>query len=286
MARNSALLVVCLLVLSACASGSEGPYNRGVEQYGIGHVGRCVKDYRQAIAQRPDDPRPKFNLAVIYQDEGKLREAENLYEELVARAPGFSPAWSNLASIMEKRGLVDRAERMHRRAMKADGGCAEGCQYGFFLLRQGRKVEAEKVFKKSVGRDPRCANGWFGLGLIAEGNGDIRAALRNYDRDSIYNPSDVEAYLRSSNILISMGDTARAAGLLEKAAGENRAGGDVDHGDIELRLGILFLGNGELKKAEKALELAKKNGAPPGQCDRELHSVYRKLSARSAGEAR
>ena len=274
MGRNSAVIFVCLMFLSACASGPGGPYNRGVEQYGIGHVGRCVEDYRRAIALNPADPRPKFNLAVIYQDEGKFGEAEKLYREIIGRDPGVAPAWSNLASIMEKRGLADEARTLHRAAMKADGGsCSSACQFGFFLLRQGRKDEAGKVFETALKKDARCANGWFGLGLIAEGKGETRAALKDYDRDSIYNPSDVEAYLRSADILISMGRKERAAGFLEKAAKLHPASGDV-----ELRLGKLFLQNGELKEAEKALELAKETGAPPAECDRELCTVYRKLS--------
>ncbi|MDR3554578.1 MAG: tetratricopeptide repeat protein [Syntrophobacteraceae bacterium] len=280
MARNSALIVVFLLFVSGCASGPEIPYNRGVEQYGMGHVDRSREDYRQAIALHPADPRPKFNLAVIYQDQGKLDKAERLYREIIEQSPGFSPAWSNLASIMEKRGLTGEAQTLHLRAIKADGACATACQYGFFLLRQGRSEEAGRVFEKSLNTAPRCANGWFGLGLIAEAKGDKRGALRGYDRDTIYNPSDVEAYLREGNILISLGETRRAAWMLEKAAKLDPHGGDVN-----LRLGILFLESGELKKAEKALEKARKAGAPPGECDRELCRVYGKLGARAAGGA-
>lgn len=282
MARNSALIVVCLLVLWACASGPQNPYNRGVEQYGIGHVARCIEDYRQAIELHPADLRPKFNLAVIYQDEGKPEKAERLYEEIVKQDPGFAPAWSNLASILEKRGLAEEAQKLHLRAMQADGGgCASACQFGFFLLRQGRSEEAERVFEEALKRNTRCANAWFGLGLIAEGKGDKRAALLDYDRDSIFDPSDVEAYVRSANILLSMGDAHRAANLLEKAAKLDPA-----RGDVNLKLGILLCRNGELKKAEKALELARKTGAPPAECDRELCIVYRKLSVQSSNGAR
>ena len=94
-------------------------------------------------------------------------------------------------------------------------------QFGFFLLRADRRDEAGAVFEQSIDQNPRCANAWFGLGLLAEGKGDHRTALRNYDRALIYNPSDLEACLRSANIMISRGDAVHA---IEDAAKGRKPG--------------------------------------------------------------
>lgn len=279
MGRNSAFMLACFILLSACASGGSSPYNRAVENYSMGHLGDCVEAYKQAIMIDPSDLESKFNLAVIYEDQGKLEEAERLYRTIVEQNPGFAPAWSNLASILEKRGQADEAERHHLRAMEADGGgCAAASQYGYFLLRAQRSGEAAAVFEQSIQKDPRCANAWFGLGLIAEARGDHRTALRSYDNDLIYNPADLEAYQRSANIMISQGDRGRAIRMLQKAASLDPA-----RGDINLLLGTLLREEGRLKDAEKALELARKTGAPPAECDRELAIVYGKLSEEAAG---
>jgi tetratricopeptide (TPR) repeat protein len=248
----------------------------------MGHVGECIEAYREAIILDSSDPRPKFNLAVIYQDQGKLEEAERLYRTIVEKVPGFAPAWSNLASILEKRGQVDEAEKYHRRALEADGdSCAAASQYGYFLLRAERSDEAAALFEQSLKKDPRCANAWFGLGLIAEAKGDFPTALRNYDNASIYNPSDLEAYRRSADILIAQGDRGRAVEMLQKAASLAPA-----RGDIKLLLGKLLREEGRLKDAEKTLELAKKTGAPPVECDRELSIVYGKLCEECAAKTK
>jgi Tfp pilus assembly protein PilF len=179
-------------------------------------------------------------------------------------------------------GKADEAEQFYRRAVETSGdGCAETSQYGFFLLRAQREKEAAAVFERSLKRDPRCANSWFGAGMIAEAGGDQRKALRSYDNALIYDPSDIEAYLRSANILIARGDASRAAGLLQKALSIDPA-----RGDINLLLGRLLSGEGKLKEAEAALEQAKKTGAPPAECDRELSIVYGKLSEQAAAKAR
>jgi Tfp pilus assembly protein PilF len=273
MGRTSVFILAFLIFLSACASGRMDPYNRAVEDFSMGRVSESVEAYKQAIVLKPSDPRPKFNLAVIYQDEGKLVEAERLYREIAEQDTGFAPAWSNLAAIQEKRGQADEAEKSHRRALEADReGCAAACQFGYFLLRADRKDEAGAVFEQSINKDPRCANAWFGLGLLAEGKGDYRTALRNYDRTLIYNPSDLEACLRSANIMISRGDTVHAVDMLQKAASLDPA-----RCDTNILLGKLLCEAGRLKDAEKALLQARNAGAPPAECDRELSIVYGKL---------
>jgi tetratricopeptide (TPR) repeat protein len=247
----------------------------------MGHIDECVDAYREAIVADPSDLHAKFNLAVICQDRGKSDEAEALYRKIVEQDPGFAPAWSNLASIREKSGLSDEAEKLHRRAMEADrDGCAAASQFGYFLLRSQRGEEAAVIFKQSITKDPHCANAWFGLGEIAEAKGDLRAAVGNYDKALIYNPSDLGACLRSADIMISQGDGKRALELLRKA--ENL---DPASGDIKLKLGILLREDGKLKDAEKALEGAKTAGAPQAECDRELSIVYGRLSEEAAGKA-
>lgn len=280
MGKTSVFILAFMIFLSACASGGSDPYNRAVEHYSMGRISESVEAYRQAIVLKPSDPRPKFNLAVIYQDEGKLEEAERLYREIAEQNTGFAPAWSNLAAIQEKRGQADEAEKSHRRALEADrDGCAAACQFGYFLLRADRRDEAGAVFEQSINKAPRCANAWFGLGLLAEGKGDHRTALRNYDRTLTYNPSDLEACLRSANIMICRGDMVHAVDMLQKAASLDPA-----RGDINFLLGKLLCEAGRLKDAEKALVLARNTGAPPAECDRELSVVYGKLCEEAAAD--
>jgi len=273
MGKSSIFIGAMLVILAACASGGSEPYNRAVEHYSLGRVGESIEAYKQAIILNPSDPGPKFNLAVIYQDQGKLDEAERLYRAIVEKNAGFAPAWCNLASIQEKRGQTEEAEKSHLRAVQVDrSGCAAASQFGYFLLRAQRADEASTVFEQAIEKNKRCPNAWFGLGLIAETRGDRRAALRNYDNALIYNSSDLQAYLRSADIRISMGERAAAAELLQKAAELS-----PDRGDIKLLLGRLLREEGKLKDAEKTLEDARKTGAPPVECDRELSMVYGKL---------
>ena len=276
-------LLACLIFLSACASGGGTLTTGPLKITAWGTSCESVEAYKQAIILNPSDPRPKFNLAVIYQDQGKLDEAERLYKTIVEHNPDFAPAWSNLASIQEKRGQAEEAEKYHRRAMEADrDGCAAASQFGYFLLRAQRSDEAAAVFEQSIEKDPRCANAWFGLGLIAEARGDLRTALRSYDKVLIYNPSDLEAYRRSAE----HHDFQGREGPSGRSASKGGEAWIPARGDINLLLGKLLREEGQLKDAENALELARKSGAPPAECDRELSIVYWELCEEAAAKAR
>lgn len=281
---RKAFFLAALIILSGCASGGGDPYNRAVDHYSKGRINESVSDYKRAIMANQSDPQAKFNLAVIYQDGGKLDEAERLYNEILQKYPDYAPALSNLGSIQEKRGMKSAAEQSYRRAMEVDKDDSwTASQFGYFMLRTGREDEAAALFEESIKRDFRCSNAWYGLGLIAEGKGDARTALKNYDRAIMYNPSDLHACLKAADIKLARGDIGGAAALFQKAAAI-----DPSRGDIQLTLGRLLREEGKFKESEKVLERARKAGAPQAECDRELSIVYGKLSeeaATKAGEA-
>ena len=274
-------LMVFLVLFSGCATAGRDPYNRAVEQYSKGRISESVDGYTQAMRLNPSDPRPKFNLAVIYQDQGRLDEAEKLYKAILEQHPGYAAAWANLASIQEKRGQTVEAEQSYRRAVDAEPDNSwTAAQFGYFLLRAERRDEAVLMFVESAKRNPRCANAWYGLGLIAEEKGDTSSALKGFDKTAIYNPSDVQAYLRAADIYIARGDRKSAVELLQKAVGAAPS-----RGDLHLLMGRLLREEGMYKEAEKALELAGKTGAPAFECDSELSIVYGKLSEQAAAKA-
>lgn len=272
------LLLAGLLVISGCASGGTDPYNRAVEHYGRGRVNESISQYQQAIRVNPSDPLPKFNLAVIYQDQGRKDEAEKLYRAILVQHPEFAPAWSNLASLQETTGQMMAAEQSYRRAVEVDRNDSwAASQFGYFLFRAGRLDEASSLFEESLRRNEKCANAWFGLGEIAERRDDVRSALKSYDRAMFYNSSDIQAFLRSADLRMQKGDRAGAVVLLRRASKL-----DPKRGDIHLLLGRLLSEEGKWKEAERAYEQARENGAPRGECDRELSIIYGRL-ARECG---
>ena len=240
-----------------------------------------MQEYKLAAQLDPGDPRPPFNLAVIYQDEGRTGEAVELYRSILDRHPRYAPALANLASIEEGGGDFQSAERTYRRAMEVnpDDAAAAG-QYGFFLLRRDRVGDAEAAFLEALRRNKKYPNAFFGLAVIARQQGKPTEALRFFKEAIYYNPQDLEAHLQAADILLMQGKKEEAVGMLKAACSLDPA-----RGDTFLRLGRLQEEQGAWKDAEEAMLTALKQGAPSAECNRELARIYEKLAEQATASA-
>jgi len=70
-----ALVFALIWSLNGCVAGKADHYNRAVEKHQRNRLPEAVEEYRQAIRQNPGDPKARFTLAVIYQDQGRMDEA-------------------------------------------------------------------------------------------------------------------------------------------------------------------------------------------------------------------
>ena len=274
MGRNSLIGLSLSLFLSACTTSPVNHYNLGVEYQDKGKFLEAAREYRRAIELNPRDPAPRFNLAVLYQDHGKPAEAKKEYGVILENHPDYAPAWVNLAAIQEKEGDFQAAERSLVRASAADGDNPfPVSQRGFFLLRRGRIAEAGSAFGDALKRDPNWANAHFGLGRIAQEQGDHTRALEHYRSALRHNPMDLEAHLRVAGIFVSRDNREEAIRHLRKAAdlGPTR-------GETFFLLGGLLREQGSWKQAEEAFQRALHLGVNVAQCHLELSRIYERLA--------
>src|SRR5262249_37830066 len=94
---------------------------------------------------------------------GALDQAKLLYQRLLELQPASEVACTNLAIISAQQGDVAQADRLFRRALRANH--PEGHNnLALFLLQQGRLDEAVASYRQAVALGPREAKFWYGLG--------------------------------------------------------------------------------------------------------------------------
>jgi tetratricopeptide (TPR) repeat protein len=71
--------------------------------------GDRIPQLEKIIALRPDEPLPRYALALEHRSRGDLPKAAALLEELVARQPGYVPAYLMLGQLLEGLGRVPDA---------------------------------------------------------------------------------------------------------------------------------------------------------------------------------
>jgi tetratricopeptide (TPR) repeat protein len=116
-ARIAGLLAaatVCASVFAACGSSSSpsasSELNNGVTAQEAGNYGTAVTDYTNALAHKPNYVPALFDLADVYQTEGKASSSQSMYEKVLALDPANESAMFNLAVLLH---ASDPSEAMH-----------------------------------------------------------------------------------------------------------------------------------------------------------------------------
>jgi tetratricopeptide (TPR) repeat protein len=96
---------------------------------------RAIEEQRGAIAAEPANPRPYYNLALLYRMQGKQDEAVALLLEAVRLDATFAPAHVGLAEIYAIRDDPAAARR------HADLAAAQGDPRAREMLQRWNQVE-------------------------------------------------------------------------------------------------------------------------------------------------
>jgi tetratricopeptide (TPR) repeat protein len=64
---------------------------------------------KQFIEQRPEDPFPRYALAMELKGAGDLEGAAGALKDLVGRVPGYVPTYLQFGTILDQLGRIDEA---------------------------------------------------------------------------------------------------------------------------------------------------------------------------------
>ncbi len=97
----------------------------------------------------------RLRMALWFQSNGRLREAEALYRQLLQR-PGKAPlVWTDLGVLYADEGRVDEALECYRRAVQDDPSYAEAYyNMGVIYWRKGDWAAVAAAFEKTLQIDP------------------------------------------------------------------------------------------------------------------------------------
>ena len=150
--------------------------------------------------------------------EGRVRDAQSAYDELLAANPELKPAWAEYFELLRMSGRGDEALQLADRARGALG--ETGFAYtlrGAALTELGRYPEALAELERAVEVDPDLALVWHELGYAAYKLGDKNRALLALDRAFALEPHTDTLNLRGQ-ILREAGRYQAAEVAFEGAA--------------------------------------------------------------------
>ena len=163
--KIAALLVIALVLslTSACnSSRAERHYKRGVRNMLKGRSDKAVEEFSKAIRYNPQYSQAFFQLASVYESEGSLEKACDVYQELMRIDPT----------------MMVEAE----------------CRLAKVYSRLGKWQQAVACFNSVIGKNPGNADAHYGLATIYRLRNDKERALRAYQQAVECNAQLFEAH--------------------------------------------------------------------------------------------
>ena len=232
-----------------------------------------------------------FDIGVTAHRAGRLDEAAEIYERIIAAHPGHFGATQFLGVIASQRGRYERAVELIGSALAIDGGQpAAHVNLANALMGLGRHVEAESAYRRALELSDDLPEAWFGLGNSLRGR-DPDGAKTAYGRALELRPDFVEAMANLAELLLAGGRPGEALDLWLKASRSRPTAVNLYLGAA--RALVALERNGEAAKIYRAMadtpsataeQLFEAGNALAGlRCFDDAAHLYRELLRREPG---
>ena len=126
---------------------------------------------------------------------------------------------------------------------------AEMASLGHQLWKQGRRVEAQKIFRALIALDERSYYGHAGMGLVAMSQEDLATAEHYLNKAFELEPSDASVAVNLGEVLLRQGKLEPAIAALESASKLDSSGSNP--GATRARAILTGIGRGAAEMGKK-----------------------------------
>jgi protein O-GlcNAc transferase len=159
------------------------------------------------------------------------------------------------AVAAQRRGDVERAERLYRDILKADPDCAPACgNLAIIAVQRGDLVSAEALFRRQIQLQPTLPAGFNNLGLVLQEQGRLSDAIAAHRQAIRLRPDHAPAHFAAGNVLKRQGEQEAAIACYRSAIAAK-----PDYFEAHNNIGVVLQNLGRFDEAilayEKALAL-------------------------------
>ncbi len=176
------------------------------------------KESSTSPTKKEDQDLIKEKKALDFIKQGKLKEAEHLYRELISKGSNNFLLYRNLSVLCGKRGNQKERIFFLKKALKINPNFLEAQKnLGNALLKQGDIKSAIASFKQALKLQPKDPDTHGNLGNALLKQGDIKSAIASYKQALKLQPNHAIASNNLGNALLKQGDTKAAISSYQQA---------------------------------------------------------------------
>lgn len=171
-----------------------------------GRLEDALQEYEAVLAARADSPKLWNERGVTLHRLSRLEPARAAYRRVVSLDEGYALGWNNLGVALAQLGEAAAAERAFRTATRDDPPPELLWNLGLFLSLQERADEAVEVYRAAVAADDEVAESWSRLGGALFQAHQLREARDVLIRALELDPERADARYHLGFVLSSLGD--------------------------------------------------------------------------------
>jgi Flp pilus assembly protein TadD len=185
-----------------------------------GRLKEAERMYRDILRARPDNVDALRLLANVVARTGRPGEAEHLLQRAIAAAPDFAGAHTDLGNLLREQDRFEEAIASHRAALRLEPDSPKA----HFLLAgtlapAALTYDAIAEYEQALKLNPRHASAWLGLGHALKTVGRQEEAIRAYRECAKLRPDNGEIYWSLANLKTYMFSDEEIRYMQEKVAG-------------------------------------------------------------------
>ena len=161
---------------------------------------------RRAEAADSRAASPHYIMGRLWQDAGRLVEAEAAYRNAIERQADHARAHNNLGCVLHMQGKLQEALAAYRRALELDPRLPQANQNYAAIARDARALErAVADYERHTAAHPEDAMAFNDLGNAYRELGRNEQALAAYERSLALAPGLAQAHFSRSFVLLLLG---------------------------------------------------------------------------------
>jgi tetratricopeptide (TPR) repeat protein len=218
-------------------------------EFGVG-VGVCLLHLRRfadaalafeaCLKIQPDEEAALFGKAFALQSDGKLKEAEAAYADVLERNPVHEEALHNLVGISGERAYAVNLLAIHPHSTAALQALFESD------LAAGNAEAACSAGERLTAAEPDSFEAWFNFGIACHGAKRVEQAIAALSQAARIRPDSFEALSRLGSVLQEQGDLSGAKTVYESALKIS-----PDEPAVLWRLAAIAEQSGAIREAER-----------------------------------
>ncbi|MGD0461136.1 MAG: tetratricopeptide repeat protein [Tepidisphaeraceae bacterium] len=162
--------------------------------------------------------RDPLNLAMEYEQSGRLAEAEKICKSILERQPNMSAAWHVWSIVAARAGRPDVAVQRIERGIAIDPtNAAMHANLGEFHRRLGRLDAAIASLRRAIELQPGLTEAWNNLGNAMKDKGMLDDALAAYNKAVALQPNFAMAHNNIGIALRLKGDLDQSIAAFDRA---------------------------------------------------------------------